>query len=180
MKRVADNLYLIDPPVTLDENSRSRRLFSGEMTRDSAGAWHVRGTLIVERKSKEGWQQMEGVSVGALKAGDLTKIELPTEQVQRLYRGLQILVEAAETQGTSMRPAKVIVGKENEVVRIVKQQPNEVVKQLISQNRGADFWTVLGTLQPDVARQLADAELQRRRKHGRAVPLLGSRHTADR
>lgn len=164
MKRVAENLYRIDPPVTLEQTTTTRRTFVSELARDEQGQWRVRGTFFAERKGANGWECFDSVNLAKLKAGELGRLELRSEHVRRLYAGLQVLAEAAEQQGTSIRPSRVVVGKEDEIVRVVEHEHKAVIDQLISQNRSREFWSALTSLQPDIAAQIADAEVQRKRK----------------
>ncbi|MGA8868489.1 MAG: Shedu anti-phage system protein SduA domain-containing protein [Candidatus Sulfotelmatobacter sp.] len=151
-------------PVILEENSRTRRSFHGQLARDPAGVWIVRGIFVVERKNRDDIYPTELTSVGDLKAGELGKLELKTEHVKRLISGLKVLADAAEDRGITLRSAELIVGKKNEIVRVVEQDHKAVIEHLIAAKRGKDFWTSLVSLEPDVAAQLADASIQRKRK----------------
>ncbi len=162
--KVADGLFRIEPPVLLEEKPTMRRLFFGELGKGEDQEWHVRGTIVVEKKGRTGWQP-DGVDLTGMKAGDLRKLELKSEHVRNLLAGLEILADAAEQQGASIRPVrKLVVAKENEVVRVVERDHKAIIEQLIAQDKGRDFWQSLTLLSPDIATEIAEAEIHRRRK----------------
>lgn len=162
--KVAPTLVQIDP-VILEETSRTRRVFLGELGLKADGEWNVRGTIVVERRGAEGWELEEGLKISDLKAGELAKLELSSDQLKRFMRGLRVLESAAQLKGVHLRSSvELVVGKKNEVVQIPDAQRREVINELISHNHGKEFWAALSALQPDIAAQLADAEMQRKRK----------------
>src|SRR5258708_36093939 len=93
-RKLTSTFIQIDP-VILEENSKFRRCFLGELVRGDDGAWHVRGTLVAERRTEKGWQSVEGTSIAKLKAGELAKFELRTEHVNHLITGLNVLADVA-------------------------------------------------------------------------------------
>jgi hypothetical protein len=81
MKRIAENLYQTDPPVVLEEKEKTRRLFLGELAHSEKGEWCVRGTIVVEKKGSDGWNQLESLKLSTLKASEKAKLELRSEHV---------------------------------------------------------------------------------------------------
>src|ERR1700733_9078311 len=150
--KVAPTLIQVDP-VVLDETSTTRRIFLGELARDASGKWNVRGTFVVERRAREGWQQVDGATLGRLHAGELAKLELRSEQVKKLVAGLQVLSHAADLEGISLRSADLAVGKKQELVQVCHQDHKAVIEQIITAKHGPDFWKALTLLQPDIATQ---------------------------
>jgi len=55
LQRIAKNLMKFTPPIILEETQTTRRCFYGELASDDDGKWDVRGTIVVERKAKDGW-----------------------------------------------------------------------------------------------------------------------------
>jgi Domain of unknown function (DUF4263) len=80
-----------------------------------------------------------------------------------------VLADAAEDEGITLRSTRLVVGKEDEIVRIVERDHRAVIEQLINQNRGADFWNTLTSLNADLATQLADAAIQSKRRESLAT-----------
>ena len=167
-RKLADDFIVIDP-VVLEENSKFRRLFHGQLAKDSDGNWNVRGIFTAERKGQSGWQEIEAVKIANLKAGELAKFELKTDHMVKLLAGLQVLADAAEDEGITLHSTELVVGRKTEIVRVVEQNHKRVIEQLIDQKRGNDFWDTLTSLDPDFAAQLADASIQKRRKTALAV-----------
>lgn len=161
--KVAQNLVQITP-VILEQNSKFRRLFLGQLAKSEDGGWSVRGVLTAERMGNDGWRPIDATSISHLKAGELAKFELHTENVRRLITGLHVLADAAENQGVPLRSTDLVVGKRDEVVRIVEKDHKKIIEQLIEQKRGSDFWQALTSLSPDLATQLADASIQSTRR----------------
>lgn len=151
-------------PVILEQNSKFRRLFFGQLAKGEDGAWSVRGILTAERMGKDGWRPIDATSIARLKAGELAKFELHTDHVRHLIAGLQVLADAAEIEGVTLRSTDLVVGKKDEVVRIVEKDHKEIIEQLIEQRRGNEFWNALTSLRPDLASQLADASIQAKRR----------------
>lgn len=162
--KVTGNFFQITP-VILEENSKFRRLFLGQLARGEDGAWSVRGILTAERMGRDGWHPIDATSIAHLKAGDLAKFELHTEHVRRLITGLHVLADAAENEGVTLRSTDLVVGKKDEVVRIVQKDHKKIIEQLIEQKRGDDFWHALTSLRPDLASQFADASIQAKRRN---------------
>jgi hypothetical protein len=164
VRKIAPNLIEIDP-VILEENTKFRRLFVGQLAKDSEGVWQVRGTFTVERRGKDKWHLVEGVSsIARLKAGDMAKLELRTEHMKHLFTGLHVLADAAENEGVTLRSADLVIGKKDEIVRIVGHQHRAVIEQLIAQRHGSDFWSALTSLEPDLATRLVDSSIQSKRR----------------
>jgi antiviral defense system Shedu protein SduA len=162
-QNISSDFIAVDP-VVLEENLKFRRLFHGQLAKGSEGHWQVRGVFTAERKGSSGWQKIEGTKISNLRAAELAKFELTTEHLKRLLVGLQVLSDAAEDKGITLRSTKLLVARKDEIVRIVEQDHKRIIEQLISQNRGREFWEALTSLAPDFARQLADASIQSRRR----------------
>jgi len=167
-ERVAKNLLKFTTPIVLEEKEKTRRCFYGELACDEEGAWNLRGTIIHERKGKDGWHPLEADKLSQLKAGEISKLELRTEHVRKFIVGLKVLADAAKEEGIEFRDADLVVGRRNEMVRVGEDQ-KAVIEQLINNDYSAEFWATLSTLRPDLTAQLADAELLRRRKHSVAM-----------
>jgi hypothetical protein len=167
-RKLTPNFVEVDP-ILLEENSRTRRRFLGQLAKDANGVWNVRGTFVVERKSKEGLYPTDETTIENLKAGELAKLELKTEHVKRLISGLQVLANAAEVVGTTLRSTELVVGKKDEIVRVVERDHKAVIEHLIAEKHSKDFWNSLISLQPDVAAQLADAAIQMKRRQALSV-----------
>jgi hypothetical protein len=63
-----------------------------------------------------------------------------------------------------LHSGELIVGRKEEIDRVGERNHRDVIQQLIAQKRRNDFWTLLTSLEPDFAAQLADASIQKKRK----------------
>jgi hypothetical protein len=169
-QKKADNLYELNQPVILHETGSTRRIFHGQVARGSDGGWAVRGWIVAERKGKDGWHQVEdSTKISDLKGGDLLKLELRTEHVKKLYQGLTALQDAAEIVGLERKGTRLIVGKADEMVHVQQKDLKAVIEKLVAEHRGPEFWKLLVDLEPDLASQLADAQIQRNRRRSLQV-----------
>ncbi len=162
--KITDRFASIDHPIILDENTRTRRIFQPQLSKDSDGNWNVRGTIIVERKSNTGWLPLESNQLSNLQAGELLKLELKTEQLRKLFSGLTALMQIAEQYDAMKAPQELVVARKNEVVKVDSQAHLDIIQSLISENQSEKFWESMRSMQPDLATHLAGAELLRRRK----------------
>jgi hypothetical protein len=163
----ADNLFELNQPVILQQTGSTRRIFHGQVAKGPDGGWAIRGWIVAERKGKNGWHPVEeATKISELKGGDLLKMELRTEHVKKLYQGLTALHEVAEIVGLEQKGTKLIVGKAEELVHVQEKDLKAVIEKLVAEQRGPEFWKLLVDLEPDLASQLADAQIQRDRRRG--------------
>ena len=150
-------------PIILEETQTTRRCFYGELANDDDGEWDVRGTIVVERKGKDGWHQQDGASLQKLKGGEIAKLPLRREHLKNLITGLEVLADAAKLEGIDLHGASLVVGKKEDVVNVGRER-KAFIQDLISSNHSSEFWDSLSSLRPDLASQLAEAELLKRRR----------------
>lgn len=81
----------------------------------------------------------------------------------KLFQGLSALNDAAEIVGAARRSAKLVVGRQDELVQVPRKYKS-IIQDLIAEQRAPEFWEMLTRLQPDLAAHLADAEIQRTRR----------------
>jgi hypothetical protein len=163
LQRISRNLMKFTPPIILEETQTTRRCFYGELASDDDGEWDVRGTIVVERKGKDGWHQQDGASLQKLKGGEIAKLPLRREHLKHFITGLQVLADAAKLEGIDLHGASLVVGKKEDVVNVGRER-KALIEDLISSNHSSEFWDSLSSLRPDLASQLAEAELLKRRK----------------
>lgn len=163
LKMVAPGLLEFTRPVILEQTLTTRRSFHGALACGDDGIWEVRGTIMVERKGKNGWHPEDGASLSKLKGGEITKLELRREHVKRLIAGLEVLADAAKVRGIDLGGTRLVVGRREEVVQVDREQ-KVVIEDLIRSNQSAGFWDSLSSLRPDLASQLAEAEIIKRRR----------------
>jgi len=168
LERVTRNLMTFTQPIILEQTTTTRRCFYGELASNNDGDWDLRGTILVERKGQNGWHPQTGDLLSKLKGGDIAKLELRREHVKNFIVGLQVLADAAKLEGIDLRGTELVVGKKDEVVQVGPEHKT-IIDDLIRSNHGADFWDALSSVRPDLASQLADAELLKRRKATVAV-----------
>ena len=150
-------------PIILEETQTTRRCFYGELASDDDGEWDVRGTIAVERKGKDGWHQQTGASLQKLKGGEIAKLPLRREHLKQLIAGLQVLSDAAKLEGIDIRGANLVVGRKEDVVNVGRER-KALIEDLINSHHSSEFWDSLSSLRPDLASQLAEAELLKRRR----------------
>jgi hypothetical protein len=164
VKKRSEDFLEFTTPVILEETKTTRRCFYGSLAREPDGEWNVRGTFVLERKGPQGWQSQEGATLQRLSGGEVAKLELRREHIRKLLIGLETLAEAAKVQGLELRSSKLIVGREEEVVRVVEKEHKAIIQQLIQNERGEEFWEALRSLRPDLTEQLAQSEIYRKRR----------------
>ncbi len=168
-RKVSETLYELDPPLILEENRNSRRIFHGQVAKVSDGDWGIRGWIVLEKRGPGGWHDAKnGKRISDLECGELLKLELRSEHVRKLYQGLTALYEVAEIVGGTKRSARLVVGKAEELVR-VPHEFKAIIESLVAEQKAPEFWNLLVELQPDLAAHLADAEIQRNRRRALGV-----------
>lgn len=151
-------------PVVLEETKLTRRCFYGELASDSDGVWDLRGSIVHERRGSGGeWHPLDGEKLNKLKAGELSKLELRTEHLRKLLVGLHVLKAAAQEEGIDLSGADLVIGKRAEMLR-VDEDMKPLLEQVIATNQVVEFWEMLSRSRPQLAAQLADAELLRQRR----------------
>ena len=150
-------------PVILEETTTTRRCFYGSLAREADGEWGVRGTFILERKSAQGWHPQIGATLQRLTGGEVAKLELRREHIKKLMIGLETLAEAAKVRGIELHSSKLIVGREDEILRVVEKEHKQIIQQLIQTDKGEEFWDLLRQMRPGMTEQLAHSEIFRKR-----------------
>lgn len=163
LQKIARNLMKFTPPIILEETHTTRRCFYGELASDNDGNWDVRGTIVAERKGTDGWHPQDGALLSKLKGGEIAKLQLRREHLKHFITGLQVLAEAAKLEGIDLHGANLVVGRKDEVVNVGRER-KALIEDLIGSNHSNEFWDCLSSLRPDLATQLAEAELLKRRK----------------
>ena len=163
LKKRSDDFLDCTTPVILEETSTTRRCFYGSLAREPNGEWNVRGTFILERKGALGWHQQDGATLQRLAGGEIAKLELRREHIRKLLIGLDTLAKAAKVEGIELRSSKLIVGRDDEIVRVVEKEHKKIIQQLIQTDRGEEFWDALRQMRPDMTEQLAHNEIFRKR-----------------
>jgi hypothetical protein len=163
-RKVSETLFELDSPVILEQNRNTRRIFHGQVAKQADGNWGIRGWIQLEKHGPDGWRVAdEAKKISELAPGELLQLELRTEHVNKLFQGLTALYEVAELVGPTRKSARLLVGRQDELVQ-VPQQYKSVIEELIKEQKAPEFWETLRTVQPDLAAHLADAEIQRNRR----------------
>ncbi|MGB8028332.1 MAG: Shedu immune nuclease family protein [Terracidiphilus sp.] len=160
---VAHGVMEFTKPIILEESQTTRRCFYGTLVKPDGGEWELRGTLMVERKGRDGWHRQDGALLNRLKGGEITKLELSRENVNRLLIGLNVLRDAAKVKDIDWHGADLVVGKKDEVAQVGRAQ-KAFIEELVNSEQGGQIWGTLRSLRPELAARLADAELLKRRK----------------
>lgn len=168
--KVSDNCFELDSPIILEQTSNTRRIFHGQVVKKADGTWAVRGWIVAQRKGRGGWSEIgDARKISELKGDELLKMELRTDHVRKLHQGLTALMDAAEIVGLTGRRTKLVVGREEELLRVPDREHKVIIEKLIEAQKGSDFWQLLVQLEPDLASQLADGEIQRSRRRALEV-----------
>src|SRR5438270_12261685 len=86
-RKVSETLFELDSPVILEENRNTRRIFHGQVAKQSNGEWGIRGWIQLEKRGPEGWQVTnEAKKISEMSAGELLRLELRTEHVNKLLQ----------------------------------------------------------------------------------------------
>lgn len=121
----------------------------------------VKGWIIHQRKGvKGGWEDLKTIDLNKLRSGDGVKLELDSEQIKKLTEGLDQLRAIAEQSGIKYGQRKFVVGDEREIIVIPDAKRRAVIRKLIDENSGEEFWQVLTAAKPDLAKRLSYSRIQ--------------------
>jgi hypothetical protein len=69
-----------------------------------------------------GWHPQDGATLQRLTGGEVAKLELRREHIRKLLIGIETLAEAALVKGIELHSSKLVVGREEELVRVVEKE----------------------------------------------------------
>lgn len=148
--------------IILSETATTRRIFRPQIVkRPGSPECLIKGWIIHQRKSLKGvWEDSKTLDLNKLKSGDGVKIELDSEQTKRLSQGLDQLRAIASQSGITYGQRKLVVGDEKTVIIIPDARRRAVIQKLVDQDSGEEFWQVLATAKPNLAKRLSYSQIQ--------------------
>ncbi len=96
MQRTSYNSAEVIEPIVLYETSRTRKVFKAMIVREPGAEWTPRGVIVYQKRGAEGWEDVRGINLNALKSGEGVCIDLPHDQLALLRDGLSRLDRIAE------------------------------------------------------------------------------------
>jgi len=163
-KRSSNHTVDVLEPIIIEEKQYTRRVFLAYIndTKTQQGET-VGGTIIHQRRNKKDeWEDVESINLAKLKAGEGVKIKLSSEQLKKLYLGLEKLYEFSKL-GFSSGETEYAIGRSDEIIKVPKDR-KKFISELLSQKYGSEIWTEIVASDPDLATRLSIARLQTERQ----------------
>lgn len=147
-------------PITLDETSRTRTSFQGDI-HDG----RIRGRIIRQRKGADGeWLDANEVNFNQVPPDSGVRIELNTAATERLFDRLVQLRSIADEGLPRSGARDFVVAPAEEVVHVAGGDRAEAIRSLLAAPLTREDWETLVEAAPDIAISLAEAQLLHRRK----------------
>jgi len=146
----------VEEEFILEENSTTRRIFKAMIVKSPGETiGKVKGSIIHQRKSPTAqWEVINEIKLSQLKSGDGISLNLPSEQIEKLYQALVELRAIAE-RGIEIGQKKVIVADKDTIVQVIDTNHKAVIQELIQRDLGGDFWEELSKISPDSAKNFS-------------------------
>lgn len=163
-KRSSSHTVDVLEPIVIEEKQSTRRVFLAYIndTKTEEGET-VGGTIIHQRKNKnDEWEDIEAINLARLKGGEGVKIKLSSEQLKKLYLGLEKLYECSKL-GLAPGETEYAIGRSDEIIKVPKDR-KKFISELLSQKYGSEIWDELVASDPDLATRLSIARLQTERQ----------------
>lgn len=149
-----------DIELSVSDSGITRKVLRAKVVRNARDANNpVEVAIVHQRRARAGdpWEDLGGPGLGALKAGEASKMQLDTDQTRALFEHLKNLYDVG-TDG--IRPGKVVlaVADEEEVLRADSGRAR-IIKKLLEADFGAEVWEALVEESPDLATKLSLARV---------------------
>jgi hypothetical protein len=147
-------------PIVLDETSRTRTVFMGEIHDGK-----LRSHMVRQRKGEGGeWLDINEVNFNQIPPDAGVKIELNTAATERLFDRLVQLRRIADSELPPSGSKDFVVAPAEEVVRVVGRERAQAIRILLALPLTQEDWEALIESAPDIAISLAEAQLLHQRK----------------
>ena len=162
-KRTSLHSEDVQEPIIIDETETTRRVFLATINDvKSATNETVGGYLVHQRKSPKGkWEDASRIRLSSLKAGEGIKLRLNSQQLRKLYEGLNKLY-ALSGEKLKDGESEYVVGLKDEISRVPKER-KQYVDRLLDDNYGEEIWDTIVSKDPDLATRLSLARIQAER-----------------
>lgn len=141
----------------LDETTRTRTVFQAQI---HAGG--VRGQIIRYRKGENNSEEIVPVNFNQLHENDGIKIELSTEAAKKLDEAFAKLTQLLRQQGVQYGEHQFSINDAGALV-ITDANKASVVRGLLEQELGEEFWEQLAQNNPSLATKLSWAKIHENR-----------------
>ena len=141
----------------------------------------VRVTLVHQRKrADDAWEDEDGPSLNALKAGEAAKFTLSSADTLALRRALEGLYEIYEQRGVPRGKQRLVVLPEDQAIRADRRRAS-LIRELLDRDDGDELWSELLSHAPDRAARLGQMVVQRQRASGlrQFEQMLTGEHPED-
>lgn len=148
--------------IVLSESQTTRRIFRPQIVKKpNSSECLIKGWIVHQRKSTKGsWEDSKSIDLNTLKSGEGVKLELDSEQMKRLIEALDQLKAIADQSGITYGHKNFVVADEKSVIVIPDARRRAVIQKLVEQDSGEEFWQVLASSKPDLAKRLSYSQIQ--------------------
>ena len=151
--------------IVISESSNTRRIMRSEIIENNSKnpAAGIKIALLHQKKNGDAWEDIKDKPLSALKAGEMAKLILGSEETLIVFNELKNLYAIHSQRGVEYGENNFIVGREDE---IIKTDPQRLVfiKKLMKQGHSKEFWEQLVEADPDLATKLSYSRLHQSRK----------------
>jgi hypothetical protein len=154
-RSLARNFVEVKQDLVLKEEPQTRIVFKAQLCKDG-----IRGKIFRYKKDIKGnCEEIIPADFRQLHANEGIGIELSTDAVKILYQKIEELKRLLEEQGIRYGEHDFSISGADALV-ITDQNKATVIRKLLEDNSGEEFWNQLAQNDPDVATRLANSQLQ--------------------
>ena len=102
----------------------------------------VKVSVVHQKIGKDGWEDIKGQSLASMKAGDIMKLNLSSEETLELYKLLHNLYLIHGDKGVSYGVSEVVIGFADEIIKTDPKRA-EVIRTLVEQGHSEEVWQQL-------------------------------------
>lgn len=143
----------VEEAFVLDDTKRTKTVFTAQIHEGG-----IRGQIIRYRKGTKTTEEVVPINFNQLYENDGIKIELGTEAAKKLDEAFAKLTQLLQEQGVQYGEHKFSINAAGALV-ITDENKAAVVRGLLEQGTGEDFWGQLAESNPNLATRLSWAKI---------------------
>ncbi len=150
--------------IEISATSNTRRILRSEIIErnpKNADAG-IKVAILHQKKNGESWEDIKDKSLSTLKAGEMMKLSLGSEETLAVFREMENLYAIHKQKGVEYGENNLVVGRDDEVI---KADPRRLdfIKKLIDRGHSQEVWEQLIEADPDLATKLSYSRLYQSR-----------------
>lgn len=148
----------------LSQGATTRRVLRAELIRNQHNTDAcVKVAIVHQRKSaKDDWSDIPAEPLTKMKAGDIMKLSLDTEETLKLREELNCLYDLYKEKGIPSGKRTLVVGDESEVIKTSSDRAR-LIKKMLDHNHAEELWSQLVEFNPDLAMTLCQTRIHHQR-----------------